>query len=55
MKSDILNAIMKRYGGLTNLYSAMQDCLDTVLVNLVDDLEDKYTEDFILNEIYKSY
>lgn len=49
MESIVLKAIMERYGGLTNLYSAMDDCIDTVLVNLTDDVNYVFSED----EIYE--
>ena len=37
----ILNAIMGRYGGLVTLSSAVSECMDTVLVNLEDDIWSK--------------
>ena len=37
----ILNAIMSRYGGLVTLSSAVGECMDTVLVNLEDDIYSK--------------
>lgn len=55
MKSEVLKAIMERYGGLTNLYSAMNECEDTVLTNLESDLGGKLNEDEILKEIEKTF
>lgn len=55
MKSEVLKAIMERYVNLTNLYEAMRECEDTVLVNLASDVDDKYSEDEILNMIQSTY
>lgn len=49
----MLNAIMKRYGGLSTLKQAMYECSDTVLVNLCDDVNDTITEDEFLLYIRK--
>ena len=54
MDSKLLKAIVERYEGLTNLYSSMTECLDTVLVNLSSDLDDEFDEDEILNMINKT-
>lgn len=45
----ILKAIMERYGGFKTLYDAInQGGMETVLVNLSDDLNDKYTYEEII-------
>lgn len=49
----MLNAIMKRYGGLSTLKQAMYECTDTVLLNLCDDVNDTITEDEFLLYIRK--
>ncbi len=54
MNSKVLKAIMERYNGLKPLYEALRDDEDTVLVNLVDDLEDEFTEEEILEMIHKT-
>jgi hypothetical protein len=48
---DILKAIKERYLGLSTLKLAMWEDEDTVLVNLCDDLNDKFTEEEILKRI----
>jgi hypothetical protein len=55
MKSVVLKAIMKRYGGLTSLYEHMRECEDTVLVNLESDVNDEYDMYEILAMIEKTY
>ncbi len=52
-ESKILKAIMERYRGLSTLRVALYEDTDTVVVNLVDDMEDKVTEEEILNYIQK--
>jgi hypothetical protein len=52
-ESKILNAIMQRYGSLSTLKSAMWEDEDCVLINLSTDLDDEYTEEEILDYIYK--
>lgn len=51
--SNILNAIMKRYGSLTDLYESMRECTDTVLVNLEEDsgIDMNEIEDYIMQTI----
>ncbi len=51
MDTVVINAVMKRYGNLSMLYEAMNECEDTVLVNLSDDVNCVYTEDEILRMI----
>jgi hypothetical protein len=51
METIVLNAIMKRYRGLTVLYESMRDCEDTVLMNLAEDINNAYNEDEILKMI----
>jgi len=51
METIVLNAIMKRYKGLTVLYESMRECEDTVLINLSDDISNAYDEDEILEMI----
>ncbi len=54
MKSTILKAIMKRYGGLETLYDAIDEGgMETVLCNLTDDLKEKYTYEEIIKLIQK--
>ena len=48
-----LRAITLRYGSLSTLRLAMYEDTDTVLVNLADDMDDKFTEDEILLYIQK--
>jgi len=44
MKSKILKAIMERYGGFETLYDSIDEGgMETVLINLSDDLNYKYT------------
>ena len=47
----IHKAIIDRYGSLATLKMAMWEDEDTVLVNLCDDLNDKFTEEQILISI----
>ena len=51
METIVLSAIMKRYKSLGALYSAMNECEDTVLLNLADDIGYIYNEDDILKMI----
>jgi hypothetical protein len=44
---------MERYGSLSTLRVAMYEDTDTVLVNLCDDIDDKFSEDEILLYIRK--
>ena len=37
-QTKVISAIMSRYGSLTDLYSAMSECEDTVLCNLESDI-----------------
>ncbi len=53
METIVLNAIMKRYNGLTVLYEAMKQCEDTVLINLANDIDNAYNENEILEMIMK--
>jgi hypothetical protein len=53
LETLVLGAIMKRYGGLSSLKIAMYEDIDTVLVNLMDDINDKFSEDEILLYIRK--
>ncbi len=54
MKSKILKAIMKRYGGFETLYDAIDEGgMETVLCNLADDLKEKYTYEEIIKLIEK--
>lgn len=48
IKTTILKAIMERYGSLSTLKQALYEDIDTVLVNLCDDVDDKITEDEFL-------
>ena len=54
METIVLNAITKRYEGLTVLYEAMRQCEDTVLINLADDINNAYNENQILDMIMKT-
>ena len=54
MKTIVLSAIMKRYKSLGALYSAMNECEDTVLLNLADDINHSHNEDDILKMIHKT-
>jgi hypothetical protein len=54
MKTIVLKAIWNRYGNLSNLYNCMNECEDTVLVNLCDDINDEYTEHEILSMIQET-
>ena len=54
METIVLNAIMKRYKGLTVLYESMRQCEDTVLINLANDINGAYDENQILNMIMKT-
>ena len=54
MEEIVLNAIWKRYGDLTGLYSAMREDEDTVMVNLEDDVDNKFDMDEILLMIQKT-
>lgn len=48
----ILKAIMERYGGFETLYDAIDEGgMETVLVNLSDDLNYKYTYEEIIELI----
>jgi hypothetical protein len=49
----MLKAIMERYGSLSTLKLAMYEDTDTVLVNLADDIDDKFSEEEILLYIHK--
>jgi hypothetical protein len=51
MNDKIFKAIKERYLGLSTLKLAMWEDEDTVLVNLCDDLNDKFTEEEILKRI----
>ena len=51
MESKILKAIMERYNGLTNLYEAMREDEDVVLINLNSDVNNEFSELEILKEI----
>ena len=51
METIVLNAIMKRYKGLTVLYESMRECEDTVLINLANDINNAYNEDEIFEMI----
>lgn len=44
---DVLTAIMNRYGSLVNLRCAFKEDSDVVLINLLDDIEYKYSEEEI--------
>ena len=54
METIVLNAIMNRYKGLGTLYLTMNECEDTVLLNLSDDVNYIYSEDDILKMIHKT-
>ena len=54
MDSILLKAIMDRYGNLTTLYEYIREDVDTVLVNLADDIEYKLDELEILKQINKT-
>ena len=51
MEKYIHKAIIERYGSLATLKMAMWEDEDVVLVNLCDDLNDKFTEEQILTTI----
>lgn len=51
MKNKILKAVMNRYGSLPTLKLCMWEDEDVVVMNLLDDLDYKYSEDEILNAI----
>jgi hypothetical protein len=53
IETVVLKAIMERYGSLSTLKVAMYEDTDTVLVNLCDDIDDKFSEDEILLYIRK--
>jgi hypothetical protein len=53
IETVVLKAIMERYGSLSTLRVAMYEDTDTVLVNLCDDIDDKFSEDEILLYIRK--
>ena len=53
IETVVLKAIMERYGSLSTLKVAMYEDTDTVLVNLMDDIDDQYSEDEILLYIRK--
>ena len=54
METIVLNAIMKRYSSLGVLYSTMNECEDTVLLNLANDIDYVYSEYDILKMIHKT-
>lgn len=51
MRIKVLKAITLRYGSLATLKLAMWEDEDTVLVNLVDDLNDEIEENDLLTII----
>jgi hypothetical protein len=53
IETVVLKAIIERYGSLSTLRVAMYEDTDTVLVNLCDDIDDKFSEDEILLYIRK--
>jgi hypothetical protein len=53
IETIVLKAIMERYGSLSTLKLAMYEDTDTVLVNLSDDIDDKFSEKEILLYILK--
>ena len=53
IETIVLKAIMERYGSLSTLKLAMYEDTDTVLVNLADDIDDKFSEEEILLYIHK--
>jgi hypothetical protein len=53
IETIVLKAIMERYGSLSTLKLAMYEDTDTVLVNLADDIDDKFSEKEILLYILK--
>jgi hypothetical protein len=53
VETVVLKAIMERYGSLSTLKLAMYEDTDTVLVNLMDDVNDEFDEEQILLYIHK--
>jgi hypothetical protein len=53
IETVVLKAIMERYGSLSTLKLAMYEDTDTVLVNLMDDVNDEFDEEQILLYIHK--
>ena len=53
IETAVLKAIMERYGSLSTLKLAMYEDTDTVLVNLMDDVNDEFDEEQILLYIHK--
>lgn len=52
-QAKVLKAVMDRYGSLTELHEGMREDVDTVLVNLDDDLDDELSDDELLSIIHK--
>lgn len=50
-KTKMLLAIMKRYGSLTNLSSALSEDEDVVLVNLDDDMNGEISQEELMEYI----
>jgi hypothetical protein len=53
MESSVMKAIMSRYGGLTGMYDAMREDVDTVIVNLESDVNNEFDSNEILLMIEK--
>lgn len=51
LRDDVTSAVKNRYGTKATLKMCMWECEDTVLVNLSDDLDDKYDESDLLTII----
>lgn len=51
-QDKVLKAVMERYGSLTELQEGMREDIDTVLVNLNDDLNDELSDNELLSIIH---
>ena len=50
-ETKMLSAIMKRYESLTGMSEALREDEDTVLLNLIEDMEDEVSEENLMDYI----